>query len=117
MSPSPRLRYSGYNLPAKWVIHTVGPVWRGGNNREAELLARCYHSCLALVEPYQIATIAFPSISTGAYRFPLQFACAIALRESKCFLENNGAIEKIVFVCFAIEVYENYTQSLKEILG
>src|SRR5665811_1163567 len=64
----------GYRLPAKWVIHTVGPIWRGGNYKEDEYLAQCYQSCFALIEKHQLKTMAFPSISTGAYRFPLERA-------------------------------------------
>jgi len=79
----------GYHLPAKWVIHTVGPVWRGGDNGEEELLAQCYRSCLTIAESYEIKTIAFPAISTGAYGFPVDRAAPIALGEVKQFLESK----------------------------
>src|SRR5437016_11450673 len=71
----------GYNLPAKWVIHTVGPIWQGGQNGEDDLLASCYRSSFALAEEHGVRTIAFPSISTGAYGFPIERASRIAVRE------------------------------------
>src|SRR3989442_340829 len=76
----------GHRLQAKWVIHTVGPIWSGGNNREDELLASCYRNCFALAAKHEIKSIAFPSISTGAYGFPLERAADIALREALDFL-------------------------------
>ena len=79
----------GYRLPAKWVIHTVGPVWRDGQHGEDDLLASCYRSCFALAEQHGIRTIAFPSISTGAYGFPMERAARIAVRETKAFLERE----------------------------
>jgi len=103
----------GYNLPAKYVIHTVGPIWRGGNNREDEYLAMCYQNCFNLAEKYNIKTIAFPAISTGAYRFPLERATKIAITQTKKFLERNKSIEKIIFVCFGEKTYECY----KKLLG
>ncbi|NOZ63785.1 MAG: O-acetyl-ADP-ribose deacetylase [Caldiserica bacterium] len=104
----------GYNLPAKWVIHTVGPVWRGGNHGEDDLLARCYRNSLALAEAHSLKTIAFPSISTGAYRFPLERAVRIALREIRDFLARNRTLEKIIIVCFEKRVYEAYKSALRE---
>ena len=101
----------GYNLPAKWIIHTVGPIWRGGNNGEDETLARCYKSCLALVDQYSIKTIAFPSISTGVFRFPLERAPKIALREINAFLEENTSLEEVVIVCFNDISYQCYLKS------
>jgi O-acetyl-ADP-ribose deacetylase (regulator of RNase III) len=105
---------SGYNLPAKWVIHTVGPVWRGGNNKENEYLTHCYRNCFTLVKKYQLKTVAFPSISTGAYRFPLKHAIAIAVTETINFLKENNFVEKIIFVCFTKEVYDGYTNIIKK---
>jgi O-acetyl-ADP-ribose deacetylase (regulator of RNase III) len=99
----------GYNLPAKYVIHTVGPVWRDGHHGEDELLAGCYRSSLELAQRHRLRTVAFPGISTGAYRFPLERATEIAVREVRSFLEQNPGFEKVVFVCFnraAREVYE-----------
>jgi O-acetyl-ADP-ribose deacetylase (regulator of RNase III) len=90
----------GYKLPARWVIHTVGPVWHGGNHGEDELLASCYRSCFALVEQHGIKTVAFPSISTGAYGFPMDRAARIAVRETKDFLERNQSVEQVLLVCF-----------------
>jgi O-acetyl-ADP-ribose deacetylase (regulator of RNase III) len=91
----------GYNLPAKWVIHTVGPVWYGGNKNEAELLASCYRNSLSLAKKNGIKTIAFPAISTGVYNYPTDQACRIALRETMRFLETDTTREKIIFVCFS----------------
>jgi O-acetyl-ADP-ribose deacetylase (regulator of RNase III) len=90
----------GYKLAAKWVIHTVGPVWRDGQHNEDELLARCYHNCFALIEQHGLKTVAFPSISTGAYGFPMDRAARIAVRETKRFLERNRTVEQVVLVCF-----------------
>lgn len=100
----------GYNLPARYVIHTVGPVWRGGNNKEDELLAGCYRNCLKLAVSQNIKTIAFPSISTGAYRFPLERASKIALSEIFRFLEEDSTIEKISMVCFDDITFDAYLQ-------
>ncbi len=105
----------GYRLPAKWVIHTVGPVWRGGGHGEDELLARCYRSCFALARQHRIRTIAFPSISTGAYRFPVERASRIAVAETRLALEANSAIERVIFVCFGKEVFERYAAAAAEV--
>ncbi|MBI3850296.1 MAG: O-acetyl-ADP-ribose deacetylase [Verrucomicrobia bacterium] len=102
----------GYKLAARWVIHTIGPVWRDGGRGEDELLASCYRSCLALAIQHSIRTIAFPSISTGAYRFPLERATAIAVREVKNFLEQNSTVEKVVFVCFGDVACQCYSNAL-----
>jgi len=103
----------GYSLPAKWVIHTVGPIWRGGKENEEEMLANCYRSCFSLAEIHNIKTIAFPSISTGAYGFPINIASKIALREAKIFLERNSSLEKAVFVCFGKKDYDCYLKALE----
>ena len=102
----------GYRLRAKWVIHTVGPVWRDGRHREDELLGNCYRSCFALVEQHGIRTIAFPSISTGAYCFPLDQAARIAVRESKTFLEKNTSVEKVLLVCFGRHAFEIHSEAV-----
>ena len=99
-----------YRLPAKWVIHTVGPVWRDGRQGEDELLASCYRSCLALAEQHGIRTIAFPSISTGAYGFPMERAAQIAVREAKSFLGGNATVERVVLVCFGKSAYDTYAR-------
>ncbi len=109
----------GYNLPAKWVIHTVGPVWKGSSlgrddlRPEDELLARCYRNCLQLTQEYPIATIAFPAISTGVYRFPKLRAAKIAVREVRQFLAKNSAIERVTFVCFSDPDRSIYQQALE----
>ena len=100
-------------LPAKWVIHTVGPVWRDGEHHEDELLASCYRNCFALAEARGINTIAFPAISTGAYGFPLDRATGIALKEAVDFLRRNNSVEKIIFVCFGKAAYDAYHAALK----
>lgn len=106
----------GYKLPAKWVIHTVGPVWRDGNHGEDELLANCYRSCFALVGKQGIKTVAFPSISTGAYGFPMDRAARIAVREAKNFLERNASIEKVILICFGTSAPGIHQEALQEIL-
>ena len=98
----------GYNLPAKFVIHTVWPVWYGGKDNEEKLLADCYKNSLVLAKDKNIKTIAFPCISTGVYRFPKDKAAEIAVREVKNFLDNNNAIENVSFVCFDEENLEIY---------
>jgi O-acetyl-ADP-ribose deacetylase (regulator of RNase III) len=103
----------GYNLPAKYVIHTVGPIWHGGKNNEEKLLAQCYHNSLSIAERYNLKSIAFPSISTGAYRFPIELAAPIALGAAKSFLNKiPSAFEKVMFILFSdkdLEIYKkNY---------
>ena len=88
----------GYNLPAKYVIHTVGPVWYGGNKNERELLKSCYNTALNLAKENGIKTIAFPAISCGVYRFPLDEACKIAAETIKEFISQNDCPEKIIFI-------------------
>lgn len=105
----------GYNLPAKWVIHTVGPVWESGNHGEDELLASCYRQSLALAEEYKIQTIAFPAISTGVYRFPIERASKIAVSEVNKFLHSDRSIKQVIFVCFGQATYDSYLQVMQEI--
>jgi O-acetyl-ADP-ribose deacetylase (regulator of RNase III) len=107
----------GYKLPAKWVIHTVGPVWQGGKHNEDELLARCYRNSLALAAKNSIRTIAFPSISTGAYGFPIERASRIALSEIKEFLEGNETIAKVLAVCFGKTDYQVYQAAQDDVFG
>jgi O-acetyl-ADP-ribose deacetylase (regulator of RNase III) len=103
----------GFKLQAKYIIHTVGPVWHTGNNNEEELLASCYRECLKLATSHSCKSIAFPNISTGIYHFPKKSAAIIAIREVKSFLENNSLPEKVTFVCFDQENYEIYLDLLK----
>lgn len=98
----------GFRLPARWVIHTVGPVWHGGDDGEDELLAKCYQSCFALAEYHALRSIAFPSISTGAYGFPIERAAKIALAEMRRVLEKNSELEKVLVVAFNENVYDCY---------
>jgi len=91
---------SAYNLPAKFVIHTAGPVWSGGNRNEDQLLANCYRNSLRIAENMKLSNIAFPNISTGAYGFPKERAASIALNEVKKFLEKNKEIDKVIFVIY-----------------
>lgn len=102
----------GFKLPAKFIIHTVGPIWQGGTNNEDELLANCYRNSLKLAVDNLVKTIAFPAISTGVYSFPLERATKIAVREVKKFLEKNDSIEKVIFVCFDDRTYETYEKVL-----
>ncbi len=104
-------------LPARYVIHTVGPVWKGGQNDEDGLLARAYHSSLQLAREQGIKSVAFPSISTGAYRFPLQRAARIALATVMDFLEAHpGIFSEIRFVLFTQEILATYEQVLQELM-
>jgi O-acetyl-ADP-ribose deacetylase (regulator of RNase III) len=104
----------GYRLPAKWVIHTVGPIWQDGEHGEDEQLASCYRNSLALAVEHDVRSIAFPAISTGVYRFPLERAAKIAVAEAARFLEDTTTIEQVVFVCFDGRTYEVYLATLKE---
>jgi O-acetyl-ADP-ribose deacetylase (regulator of RNase III) len=99
----------GYRLPARYVIHTVGPVWRGGLYGEDELLRRCYRNSLELAVKHGLRSIAFPAISTGVYGFPLERAARIAIREVGVYLSGRAEIHKVIFVCFdntAFNVYQ-----------
>lgn len=98
----------GYRLPAQYVIHTVGPVWNGGSKGEDELLASCYRSCFGLAIQYGIRSIAFPAISTGIYRFPLERATAIAHAETERFLYERDQEMDIRFICFNDQTYAAY---------
>lgn len=102
----------GYRLPAKHVIHTVGPVWRGGDHGEAELLARCYRASLQLAEQHGLRSIAFPAISTGIYGYPLDQATGIAVRETAGFLAEHESPAMVTFVCFSRLALDAYEQAL-----
>ncbi len=102
----------GYKLPARFVIHTVGPVWGVGDRSEAELLASCYRKSLAQATVHDCQTIAFPNISTGIYHFPKELAAEIAIREVRNYLVANTIPEKVIFVCFDDENFAIYQQML-----
>jgi len=105
----------GHRLPARWVIHTVGPIWSGGDHAEDELLAACYRNSLSLAGDHGVRSIAFPAISTGAYGFPVERACAIALREVRRFLETNPLPEEVRLVCFDRNTTAVYRSLLTEL--
>jgi len=104
---------TGGNLAAKYVIHTVGPIWNGGENNEAQLLANCYQNSLKLANHSNIETIAFPNISTGVYRFPKQQAAEIALNTVNDFLKNDSVLRQVTFVCFDEENFDIYQKLLR----
>lgn len=107
----------GYNLPARHVIHTPGPVWHGGKKNEDILLANSYNNSLKLAVENNLKTIAFPSISTGVYGYPIEKASKIAISETIKFLENNPGIEEVIFVCFSSGDFKVYQKNFKDILG
>ncbi|MEM3783648.1 MAG: O-acetyl-ADP-ribose deacetylase [Candidatus Bathyarchaeia archaeon] len=107
---------SGGKLKAKYVIHTVGPIWHGGNSGEPELLAEAYRNSLKLAVSKSLKTIAFPSISTGAYGYPIEKACKVALKTVKEFLEKEDKLEKVMLVLFSRRDFEVYKEAIKEIL-
>jgi O-acetyl-ADP-ribose deacetylase (regulator of RNase III) len=102
----------GYRLKARHIVHTVGPVWRGGLGDETELLASCYQTSLALAKSKKMKTIAFPGISTGVYGFPKDLAAMIAVNETKRFLNKSSFPEKVIFVTYSSENYETYRKLL-----
>lgn len=103
---------AGYRLPARWIIHTVGPVWRGGDQNEEELLARCYRASFALAVAHGIRSIAFPAISTGVYGFPRPRACRIAVAEARRIVAAEPSLERIIFACFDAEMLALYRETL-----
>jgi O-acetyl-ADP-ribose deacetylase (regulator of RNase III) len=105
----------GYNLPAKYVLHTPGPVWHGGNKGEPELLAGCYRSCLTLASEYGCRTVDFPSISTGVYGYPLSLAAPTALAAIKDYLDGHPEIERARMVCFDGRTKAAYDAALAEL--
>jgi O-acetyl-ADP-ribose deacetylase (regulator of RNase III) len=105
----------GYRLPARFVLHAVGPVWQGGGHSEPELLASCYRSCFALARKHNLHTLAFPAISCGIYGYPIQQAVEIALSETFAELASNNSIEKIIFACFGDDVYSSYQRAIKKL--
>jgi len=105
----------GYRLPAKHVIHTVGPVWHGGRRGEPELLASCYRSSLALAVQHRLKSIAFPAISCGAYGYPLEDAVTIAVRECADFLGRETVVDRILFACFDAAALAAYEKALERL--
>ncbi|WP_186567162.1 O-acetyl-ADP-ribose deacetylase [Lawsonibacter celer] len=106
----------GYRLPARYVIHTPGPIWRGGGHGERALLASCYRSCMALAAEYGCRSVAFPSISTGVYHFPLELAAPIAAAAvSACLSEEGNSVQHVTFVCFSQEVKDAYDAALADV--
>jgi O-acetyl-ADP-ribose deacetylase len=102
----------GYKLPAKFVIHTVGPVWSGGRRGEPELLASCYRRCFALAREHDLRTLAFPAISCGVYGYPIEKAVEIAVRETRAELARSLHVENVIFACFGDDVYEAYRRAV-----
>jgi O-acetyl-ADP-ribose deacetylase len=105
---------SGYRLPARYVIHTVGPVWRGGNHREPLLLAAAYRNCLELAASNGLCSIAFPAVSAGVYGYPVDQAAAIAVREVRAALSTRPGIGRVLLVAFGHQVAEALTQALAQ---
>lgn len=104
----------GYRLPAPYIIHTVGPIWRGGSHLEDEFLSLCYRNSLFLAVENSLKSIAFPSISTGAYGFPMERAASIALREIQAFLKENSSFQEVRLICFGSEAYEIYRKVIRQ---
>ena len=102
----------GYHLPARFVIHTVGPIWHGGKHEEAETLTNCYRNSLQLAVENAIKTVAFPAISCGAYGYPIQAAAQIALKTAREFLAATGKIDNVIFVLWGEEIFETYRRLL-----
>jgi O-acetyl-ADP-ribose deacetylase (regulator of RNase III) len=104
----------GYRLPARFVIHTVGPIWRGGKHGEAQILANCYRNSLQIAGENEIKTIAFPAISCGAYGYPVEEAAQIALKTTREFLATSGDLDKVIFVLWSEDVYDAYREALEQ---
>jgi O-acetyl-ADP-ribose deacetylase (regulator of RNase III) len=102
----------GYRLPARFVIHTVGPVWRGGERDEPEILANCYRSSLQLAAENEIKTIAFPAIGCGAYGYPIPEAAQIAVKATRNFFATEDKIDKVIFVLWSEDIYDAYLRLL-----
>lgn len=106
---------NAYSLKARWIIHTVGPIWRGGNRGEPELLAACYEASLRLAAEHNLKSIAFPAISTGAYAYPLKLATMIAVSTVKAFTDRTNRLEEVIFCCFSGEDFAVYKRSLRDL--
>jgi len=107
----------GYRLPARYVIHTVGPVWHGGAKGEPELLRSCYRNACRLAHERGLTSIAFPAISTGVYRYPMEQACRIALQEVKSALARYPELTRVIFVAFSEEARQVYQQLMEEVFS
>ena len=107
----------GYDLPAKHVIHTVGPVWHGGGQGEADLLANCYRRCLQIADELELRSIAFPAISAGVYGYPLEQATYIAITQAAGYLQGGGELSEIIFACFSTEAGDMYRAVIDEVFG
>ena len=107
----------GYDLPARYVIHTVGPVWHGGGQGEADLLASCYRRCLQIADESGLMLIAFPAISAGVYGYPLDQATCIAIGQASDYLGGGGGLARIVFACFSVEARDLYAAVIDEVLA
>jgi len=107
----------GYRLKARYILHTPGPVWHGGSQDEAELLARCYRNCFALAREHGLKSLAFPAISCGVYGYPIAEAVEIAVRETAAALSENPAIEKVIFACFDEAMFAAYERALTMTAG
>ena len=105
---------NGYNLKARWVIHTVGPVWHGGGHGEEELLARCYRRSLELAELHNVRTIAFPAISAGVYGYPMAQAAQVAVTQIMAYLRGESGLERVILVCFNLRAEQAYSRALQE---
>lgn len=101
-----------YRLPARYIIHTVGPVWRGGSEGEAELLAACYRNAVALAAKHAVRTLAFPSISTGIYGYPIALAAPLAIATVRAALDQYASVEAVTFCCFSLSDLAIYQQAL-----
>ena len=106
-----------YGLPARFVIHTVGPVWRGGDRGERGLLASCYRRCFEIAADRRLASVAFPAISTGVYGYPLEQATRVAVTETARHLEGGSTLEKVVFACFGAEARDVYAAVIDELIA
>jgi O-acetyl-ADP-ribose deacetylase (regulator of RNase III) len=105
----------GFRLPARWIIHTVGPIWRGGRSREAQLLSACYRNSLRLAAEHDVRSIAFPQISTGAYGYPLPAACEVALTVIERSLAEEETLSEVRFVCFSEEALQECEAALRRL--
>lgn len=103
----------GYHLPARYVIHTVGPVWRGGEEGEPQLLALCYRRALELVREHALRSVAFPSISTGSYGYPIRPAAEVAIQSVRAAIQNTADIEAVIFCCHSDSDLQIYTELLE----